>query len=254
MSLFPTIILALGLIGTLVLGYFAFSGPSTSKAQLRPPREPARAAQQVDRGRGPGAAEAHPAEPQPRPRWTASPSGSSPSRPCSASGSQQTGRSWTLGQYASTSLGIIVVITLALALRGMPILLGLFAGLFVGIGLPAFHRRQADPAPHQQVQRALSRRARADGPRPALGPSDHRDDGRRRRRAARADRRGVPLRHRQDEDRPHDGGRAPGNRRPARHARNAVLRHHPRDPARDRRQPRRDARQPRRRAAQARRR
>ena len=60
------------------------------------------------------------------------------------------------------------------------------------------------------------------------------------------------ARVRQDEDRPDDGGRASGNRRPPRHARIPVLRHHAGDPARDRRQPCRDAVEPRRRAAQAR--
>jgi len=36
------------------------------------------------------------------------------------------------------SLGLSLVISVALMMRGMPFLLGLFAGLFVGIGLPHF--------------------------------------------------------------------------------------------------------------------
>ena len=56
----------------------------------------------------------------------------------------------------------------------------------------------------------------------------------------------------QDEDRPHDGGRASGNRRPSGHSRIPVLRDHAGDPARDRRQPRRDPVESRRRASQAR--
>ncbi|MBV9370516.1 MAG: type II secretion system F family protein [Alphaproteobacteria bacterium] len=48
----------------------------------------------------------------------------------------QTGKSWSLGQYAAGCLGIIVVVALLLMLRGMPLLLSVFVGLFAGIGLP----------------------------------------------------------------------------------------------------------------------
>ena len=51
---------------------------------------------------------------------------------------QQTGRSWTVGQYALASLGIIVLVGGVLTLRGLPPLLALFLGLFAGIGLPHF--------------------------------------------------------------------------------------------------------------------
>jgi tight adherence protein B len=51
---------------------------------------------------------------------------------------QQTGRKWTLAQYGLASLGIIVVITLLLSLRGLPLLLGLLIGMFIGIGFPHF--------------------------------------------------------------------------------------------------------------------
>jgi tight adherence protein B len=49
---------------------------------------------------------------------------------------EQTGREITLGRYAMISLGLTIVIATALMVKGMPFLLGLFAGLFVGIGLP----------------------------------------------------------------------------------------------------------------------
>src|SRR5215207_8665799 len=51
---------------------------------------------------------------------------------------QQTGRPWTLAQYGLVSLGITVVISLLLILKGLPLLLGLMVGLFVGVGLPHF--------------------------------------------------------------------------------------------------------------------
>jgi tight adherence protein B len=49
---------------------------------------------------------------------------------------QQTGRNWTLAQYGLASLALIVVVSLILIVKGLPILLAVFVGLFVGIGLP----------------------------------------------------------------------------------------------------------------------
>ena len=49
---------------------------------------------------------------------------------------QQTGRSWTLGQYFGASLGIAGVVSVLFLFRGMPILLALLVGAFAGIGLP----------------------------------------------------------------------------------------------------------------------
>jgi tight adherence protein B len=51
---------------------------------------------------------------------------------------EQTGRSWTLRQYATTCAGITVAVWALLAIRGAPILLTLFVGLFAGIGVPHF--------------------------------------------------------------------------------------------------------------------
>ena len=51
---------------------------------------------------------------------------------------QQTGRGWTLAQYGLVSLGIVVVISGLLILKGLPLLLGLMVGLLVGVGLPHF--------------------------------------------------------------------------------------------------------------------
>src|SRR5687767_12279819 len=51
---------------------------------------------------------------------------------------QQTGKSWTLPQYAMASVGLVVVVTTLLSLRGLPFFLALFIGLFFGIGLPHF--------------------------------------------------------------------------------------------------------------------
>jgi tight adherence protein B len=49
-----------------------------------------------------------------------------------------TGKTWTVGQYGMATLGIAVFVGVLLAMKGMPLLLGLFAGLFLGAGIPHF--------------------------------------------------------------------------------------------------------------------
>jgi tight adherence protein B len=51
---------------------------------------------------------------------------------------EQTGRSWTLGQYAMASAGIAVIVMLALWFKGAPLLLAIPFGTMVGLGLPHF--------------------------------------------------------------------------------------------------------------------
>jgi tight adherence protein B len=48
----------------------------------------------------------------------------------------QTGKSWTLAQYAMGCFGLAVAIGLLLTLKGAPVLLAIFVGLLVGIGFP----------------------------------------------------------------------------------------------------------------------
>lgn len=47
-----------------------------------------------------------------------------------------TGKTWTLGKYGAVCAGMAVVIALALAIKGVPILIAIFAGLALGLGLP----------------------------------------------------------------------------------------------------------------------
>ena len=47
-----------------------------------------------------------------------------------------TGKNWTVGKYGMATVGIAVVLGGLLALKGAPLLLALFVGLFAGIGLP----------------------------------------------------------------------------------------------------------------------
>jgi tight adherence protein B len=136
-SILPTLIFAAGLIGTLALAFFAFSGPSTSKASLRrlesvrerhsKSNEVAAQAQlkRILQNRAESRMDGIAQRFIPKPALL-------------RKRLQQTGRTWTLGQYASASLGIIAVVSLALLLRGMPLFLAIFVGLFAGIGLPHY--------------------------------------------------------------------------------------------------------------------
>jgi tight adherence protein B len=49
---------------------------------------------------------------------------------------QQTGKSWTMGQYFMACLGLALVVALFLAIEHVPIVISLFIGLAVGLGLP----------------------------------------------------------------------------------------------------------------------
>ena len=51
---------------------------------------------------------------------------------------EMTGRQITLGRYALVCLGVVFVVAIGLMVQGAPILLALFAGMFVGIGVPHF--------------------------------------------------------------------------------------------------------------------
>ncbi|MBN8808563.1 MAG: type II secretion system F family protein [Sphingomonas sp.] len=49
-----------------------------------------------------------------------------------------TGKSWTVGQYGLASLGLIVVTTGLLSIRGAPLIVSLLIGIVVGAGFPHF--------------------------------------------------------------------------------------------------------------------
>jgi tight adherence protein B len=126
-----------GLLGVLLLAYFAFAGPSASKAQnrrLESVRERHSKSTEV-------AAQAQLKrilQSRSQTRMDGLAQRLIPNPALLRQRLQQTGRSWTLPQYALASLGLVVVVTLLLALRGLPLILALFVGLFVGIGLPHF--------------------------------------------------------------------------------------------------------------------
>lgn len=132
------IIFVAGLIGTVALAYFAFAGPSVSKAQTRrlesvrerhsKSNEIAAQAQlkRILSNRGQTRMDGFAQRFIPNPALL-------------RRRLQQTGRSWSLGQYMLVSAGLFATIFLLLLVAAhMPFLLAVTAGLFVAIGLPYY--------------------------------------------------------------------------------------------------------------------
>jgi tight adherence protein B len=126
-----------GLLGTLGLGYFAFAGPSASKAQnrrLESVRERHSKSNEV-------AAQAQLKrilQSRTETRMEGFAQRFIPNPALLRQRLHQTGKSWTLPQYAMASAALFAIVTMLLTLKGLPFLLALFVGLFFGIGLPHF--------------------------------------------------------------------------------------------------------------------
>lgn len=127
------ILLIAALMSVFVMLIFAFSGPSADKAQAR------RLA--LVRGRHSDSATAF-VEAQMRKAISNMPKSNGvltsliPNPETLHKRIKMTGKSWTLGQYAWTSVGLAVVVALLLLLRGWAPLLAIFLGMFAGLGLP----------------------------------------------------------------------------------------------------------------------
>ena len=130
----PILILAAGLLATIVMAFSAFSGPSTAKAggrRLESLRErhskSAEVATQAQlkriiagrQNRMDGFAQ----------RFIPNPA-------LLRLRLEKTGRNWTVGQYFLASAGLLAVTLLLLLMRGMPTMLAVFLSIFAGIGIP----------------------------------------------------------------------------------------------------------------------
>jgi tight adherence protein B len=49
---------------------------------------------------------------------------------------EMTGKDWTLGKYMAICMGLAAIVALAVILYGGPVLLGIFGGLAIGLGIP----------------------------------------------------------------------------------------------------------------------
>jgi tight adherence protein B len=131
------LIMMAGLLGTMALGYFALAGPSASKAQLRR-LEGVRERHSKSNEVAAQAQLKRILQSRTETRMEGFAQRFIPNPALLRTRLNQTGKSWTLPQYAMASLGIAVVVTLGLAFKGLPFLLALLVGLFLGIGLPHF--------------------------------------------------------------------------------------------------------------------
>ncbi|NNC72262.1 MAG: type II secretion system F family protein [Sphingomonadaceae bacterium] len=136
MPMLPMFIIFAGLLGFMLLMYFAFAGPSQNKAQAK------RLASLTARH---GSNALSPTEAQMKrimaKRDTQLDSFASRFMPRPEKLRQrlsQTGKNWTMGGFGLVSAGIIVVVAGLLMLRGFPLLLTLVLALFAGLAIPHF--------------------------------------------------------------------------------------------------------------------
>jgi tight adherence protein B len=136
MSGFALMLMAVGLITTLLLVMAAFAGPSLAKAQAR--------RLESLRERHSRSTEAV-AQAQLRRIYAARQNRMEglaqrfiPNPALFRRRLEQTGKSWTLGQYAIGSIGLAGVVAALLIMRGLPFGLALALGALAGIGLPHF--------------------------------------------------------------------------------------------------------------------
>ena len=132
------IIVAIGVLGALLLGGKAMSGPNPRKAAKR-------RMELLKERHGEGGALAANAQAQIRKLMAARNSRVEglastliPKPALMRKRLEQTGKEISLGKYALTSIGILLVVAAALLFKGAPILLALFLGMFAGVGIPHF--------------------------------------------------------------------------------------------------------------------
>ncbi|HEX8622824.1 MAG TPA: type II secretion system F family protein [Allosphingosinicella sp.] len=134
---FPMLILAGGALLVLALTAFAFGGPSASKAQnrrLESVRERHSKSLEI-------AAQAQMKRILQRRNQTKMDGLAQrliPNPALLRQRLQQTGRTWSLAQYGLATLGLVVVVSTILIVKGLPLLLAVLIGLFIGVGLPHF--------------------------------------------------------------------------------------------------------------------
>ena len=131
-----TIIIAVGVLGVLALGYMALSGPSASKAVKR------RLELLKERH---GDTMAANAQAQIRKLLAARNTKIDgimatlvPKPALLRKRLDQTGKSVTIGKYATISASIVIGVMALMMMKGMPLLFALMFGLFVGLGVPHF--------------------------------------------------------------------------------------------------------------------
>ncbi|HEV2748837.1 MAG TPA: type II secretion system F family protein [Allosphingosinicella sp.] len=134
--MFPMVMMAAAGLGVIALLYFAFAGPSPAKAQVRrleSLRERHSKSTEVV-----AQAQLRKIQSGRETRIDGIAKRFIPNPALLRRRIEQTGRNWTIGQYALASLGLGLATALLVKLEGAPFFLALFVGLFAGIAIPHF--------------------------------------------------------------------------------------------------------------------
>ncbi|HEX8400278.1 MAG TPA: type II secretion system F family protein [Allosphingosinicella sp.] len=134
MSILPFIIIIAGMVGTLFVLYTAVSGPSPARAGAR----------RLDSVRERHSKSSEVAAQAQMKRILATRETKMdglvqriiPNPVLLRKRIERTGRDWSLAQYLTASLALAITVAILISVRGLPVLLGVFVGLLVGIGLP----------------------------------------------------------------------------------------------------------------------
>ncbi len=134
MAIFPIVILAAGTLGMIFMLMLAFSGPSFAKVQKRR----LNSLKERHSASAVGAVEAQMRRilASRETRMDGFAARFIPNPALLRKRIAMTGKSWSLGQYAMASAGLTIVVGLFIFMQGAPLLLAIFAALFVGIGVP----------------------------------------------------------------------------------------------------------------------
>lgn len=138
MDMLPTVMMAGGAFVVLMLLVLAFSGPSAASAGAR--RVKTLRERHVVSAAGTNAMEAQlrRVATARATRMDVTAARFLPNPALLQKRLNMTGKGWTLGKYTMISAGLFLVPAVLLIMQGLPILLGLALGAFLGLGLPHF--------------------------------------------------------------------------------------------------------------------
>jgi len=131
-----TIMIAVGVLGVLALGYLALSGPSASKAVKR--RLELLKERHGDTMTANAQAQIRKLLANRNTKLDGIFATLVPKPALLRKRLDQTGKNITLGKYAMVSLGLVAVVAALMMMKGMPFLFALMFGLFVGLGVPHY--------------------------------------------------------------------------------------------------------------------
>ena len=133
MNFLQLLLIAVGLMGTMVLGWIAFSGPSAQKEGAR--RLQALRYRHSDNSVDKVEAQLKKAVAARKPR-THQIAGSNSRMEALILRLHRTGKNWSVSQYLYASLGLAVAVALVVYIKTGAALLSLVIGIFIGAGLP----------------------------------------------------------------------------------------------------------------------